>query len=48
MKCPKCHRFDLKESAEGVKCRVCGHILSAGEADKFRLFKLLKEESRRK
>jgi ribosomal protein L37AE/L43A len=47
MKCPKCGRFDLRESSEGVKCRVCGYALSPGEVDKFRLFRILREESRR-
>jgi ribosomal protein L37AE/L43A len=48
MKCPKCGRFDLRETGNGVQCRVCGYALSPGEVDKFRLFRLLKEESRRK
>ncbi|HYC11714.1 MAG TPA: hypothetical protein VEC02_03530 [Nitrososphaerales archaeon] len=48
MKCPKCGRYDLRENGEGVRCRICGYVLSPGEVDKFRLFRLLKEESRRK
>lgn len=48
MKCPKCGRFELRESEDGTRCRVCGYALSPGEADKFRLYKLLKDEGRRK
>ena len=48
MKCPKCGRYDLRETGEGVRCRVCGYALSPGETDRFRLFRLLKEESRRR
>jgi ribosomal protein L37AE/L43A len=48
MKCPKCGRLELREAGEGVTCRVCGYGLSPGEADKFRLFKLLREESKKK
>jgi ribosomal protein L37AE/L43A len=48
MKCPKCGRFDLRQEGEGVRCRVCGYSLTPGEVDKFRLFRLLKEESKRK
>ncbi|HZW84537.1 MAG TPA: hypothetical protein VFE91_01365 [Nitrososphaerales archaeon] len=48
MKCPKCGRFDLRESDDGIRCRVCGYALSPGEADKFRLYKLLKDEGKRK
>jgi ribosomal protein L37AE/L43A len=48
MKCPKCGRFDLRESPEGVRCRICGYALSPGEVDKFRLFRLLKQESKGK
>ncbi|QQG48137.1 MAG: hypothetical protein HY247_05110 [archaeon] len=47
MGCPKCHRFELREHPEGVRCRFCGYALTPGEADKFRLFRLLKEESKR-
>ncbi|MDG6938243.1 MAG: hypothetical protein JRN42_06870 [Nitrososphaerota archaeon] len=47
MKCPKCGRFDLKETGQGISCRVCGYTLSPGESDKFRLFRLLKEEEKR-
>ena len=46
MKCPKCGRLDLKEAGEGVSCRVCGYTLSPGESDRFRLYKLLKEEEK--
>jgi len=47
MKCPKCGRFELRETPQGVTCRVCGYTLSPGENDKYRLFKLLKEEEKR-
>ncbi len=47
MKCPKCGRMNLKESTDGVKCGTCGYTLSPGEGDKFRLFKMLREESKR-
>lgn len=47
MKCPKCGRFDLREMEQGVTCRVCGYTLSPGESDKFRLYKLLKEEEKK-
>ncbi len=46
MKCPKCGRFELRESGQGVTCRICGYTLSPGENDKYRLFKLLKEEDK--
>lgn len=46
MKCPKCGRFDLRETPQGVTCRVCGYTLSPGEGDKYRLYKLLKEEEK--
>lgn len=46
MKCPKCGRFGLKETGQGVSCRVCGYTLSPGENDRFRLYKLLKEEEK--
>jgi ribosomal protein L37AE/L43A len=46
MKCPKCGRFELRESGQGITCRVCGNTLSPGEADKYRLFRLLKEEEK--
>ena len=48
MKCPKCGRLELRETGEGVKCRICGYTLSPGEGDKFRLFQLLKEEAKKK
>jgi ribosomal protein L37AE/L43A len=47
MKCPKCGRLELKEGEKGVTCRVCGYTLSPGEADKFRLYRLLREESKK-
>ncbi len=47
MRCPKCGRLDLRETGNGVTCRVCGYALSPGEADKFRLFRLLREEEKR-
>ena len=46
MKCPKCGRLDLREAGQGITCRVCGYTLSPGENDKFRLYKLLKEEEK--
>ena len=46
MKCPMCGRLELRETGEGVRCRICGYTLSPGEGDKFRLFKLLKEETK--
>ena len=46
MKCPNCGRHDLKETGQGVTCRVCGYTLSPGENDRFRLYKLLKEEAK--
>jgi ribosomal protein L37AE/L43A len=44
MKCPKCGRFELRETPQGITCRVCGYTLSPGENDKYRLYRLLKEE----
>jgi hypothetical protein len=38
----------LKESGDKIICATCGHALSAGEAAKFRLFKLLKDEEGRR
>ena len=46
MRCPKCGRFDLRETPQGITCRVCGYTLTPGENDKYRLFKLLKEEEK--
>ncbi|HXY56177.1 MAG TPA: hypothetical protein VEH01_01055 [Nitrososphaerales archaeon] len=46
MKCPKCGRLELRETPQGVVCRVCGHVLSPGENDKYRLYRLLKEEGK--
>ena len=47
MKCPKCGRFGLRETPQGVTCRTCGYSLSPGEGDKFRLFRLLRDEEQR-
>jgi len=47
MKCPKCGRFALKEGEAGITCSVCGYSLTPGQADKFRLFKLLREEEKK-
>jgi uncharacterized Zn finger protein (UPF0148 family) len=47
MKCPKCGWFGLRETDGGADCKVCGYKLSPGEADKFRLYRLLKEEAKR-
>jgi len=46
MKCPKCGRFELRETPQGVTCRICGYSLSPGENDRYRLYKLLKEETK--
>lgn len=46
MKCPKCGWFSLRETEGGVDCKTCGYKLSAGEADKYRLFRLLRDESK--
>lgn len=47
MKCPRCGRTDLRETDKGVTCRICGYALSPGENDKFRLYKMLKDEQKR-
>jgi len=47
MKCPKCGRYSLHSMGEGVQCKTCGYVLSPGEVDKFRLFKMLREEEKR-
>ena len=47
MKCPKCGRFDLRDSEGQVECKTCGYTLSPGEGAKYRLFQLLREESRK-
>jgi ribosomal protein L37AE/L43A len=47
MKCPKCGRLDLRETPQGVTCRVCGYTLTPGENDRYRLYKMLKEEENR-
>jgi ribosomal protein L37AE/L43A len=47
MKCPKCGRLDLRETPQGVTCRVCGYALSPGENDRYRLYKMLKEEEKK-
>jgi ribosomal protein L37AE/L43A len=46
MRCPKCGRFDLRDTGQGVTCRVCGYTLSPGESDKFRLYRMLKDEEK--
>ncbi len=46
MKCPNCGWFGLRETDNGADCKVCGYKLSPGESDKFRLFKMLRDESR--
>ena len=46
MKCPKCGRFELRETPQGVVCRICGNALTPGENDKYRLYKLLKEDQK--
>ena len=46
MKCPKCGRFSLRGSDVEVKCQICGYELSPGEATKYRLYKMLKSESK--
>ena len=48
MKCPKCGRFGLKEAGEGITCRTCGYTLNPGQTDKFRLYRMLKEEAKGK
>jgi ribosomal protein L37AE/L43A len=47
MKCPKCGRFELRETGPGITCKICGHTLTPGENDRFRLYKLLKEEEKK-
>ena len=47
MKCPKCGRFALNETESGVTCKICGYVLTPGQADKFRLYKLLREEEKK-
>jgi len=47
MKCPKCGRFNLRETPQGVTCRVCGYTLSPGENDRYRLYKILREEEKK-
>ncbi|MDG7027019.1 MAG: hypothetical protein JRN16_01250 [Nitrososphaerota archaeon] len=46
MRCPKCGRLDLRETGQKIACMVCGYALSPGESDKYRLYKLLKEEEK--
>ena len=48
MKCPKCGRFGLKEAGQGVTCKTCGYTLNPGQTDRFRLYKMLKEEAKGK
>lgn len=47
MKCPKCGRFELRDTPQGVTCRVCGYALTPGENDKYRLYKMLKEDGKK-
>ena len=47
MRCPKCGRPDLRETPQGVTCRVCGYALSPGENDRYRLYKMLREEEKK-
>jgi DNA-directed RNA polymerase subunit RPC12/RpoP len=46
MRCPKCRKYELRESDSGVECRVCGYRLSPGQVDRFRLYRMLREESK--
>jgi ribosomal protein L37AE/L43A len=46
MKCPKCGRLDLRETPQGVTCRVCGYVLSPGENDRYRLYRMLRENEK--
>ena len=46
MRCPKCGRLELRETGQGITCRICGYSLSPGESDKFRLYRLLKDEEK--
>jgi ribosomal protein L37AE/L43A len=48
MKCPRCGRLELRMTAAGVQCKICGYTLSPGESDKYRLYQLLREESKTK
>ena len=48
MKCPKCYRFGLKETEKGIVCKTCGYTLNPGQTDKFRLYRMLREESKSK
>lgn len=46
MRCPKCGRLELRDAGQGITCRICGYSLSPGESDKYRLYRLLKEEDK--
>ena len=48
MKCPKCGLYSLREGDDKIMCKACGYALTAGQAAKFRLFKLLEREDNRK
>ncbi len=48
MRCPKCGRVGLKEDGRGVTCKTCGYSLNPGQTDKFRLYKMLREEAKGK
>jgi ribosomal protein L37AE/L43A len=47
MKCPACGRLELRETPVGVTCRTCGYALTPGEGDKYRLFRLLRDEEKK-
>lgn len=44
MRCPKCGMRTLRQSGDGVGCRTCGYELTPGEVDKYRLYRLIKNE----
>jgi ribosomal protein L37AE/L43A len=44
MKCPKCGMRTLRQSGDGVGCRTCGYELTPGEVDKYRLYRLIRNE----
>jgi ribosomal protein S27AE len=48
MKCPKCGLYSLRDFQERIACSSCGYQLSPGEATKFRLFRLLEKEDKKK
>jgi ribosomal protein L37AE/L43A len=47
MKCPKCGRFALQSYGEGINCKICGYRLTPGELDKYRLYRMLRDEEKR-